>query len=133
MILASAPQRCGPRARNQLERPFHLPPSPAATGAASALCLSRTLQGESCINAAPLPQQKVFQDVSTLLGGELYMPRLWTSRLLLEIDVGQRLPVGIADDESTADPSIWVGLFDGLSKVLTGCGVRWRFTQSAEG
>ena len=45
--------------------------------------------------------------------------------------VGERLPVGVADDESTADPSFWVGLFDGLSKVLTGCGVRWRFTQSA--
>jgi hypothetical protein len=55
------------------------------------------------------------------------------ARLVLEIDVGERLTVGVANDESTADPSFWVGLFDGLSKVLTGCGVRWRFTQSAEG
>jgi len=61
------------------------------------------------------------------------MCRRSPSRLLLEIDVGERLPVGVANDESTADPSFWVGLFDGLSKVLTGCGVRWRFTQSAEG
>ena len=54
------------------------------------------------------------------------------SRLLLEVDAGERLPVVIADDE--APPiQLWVGLFDGLSKVLTGCGVRRRFTQSAEG
>jgi hypothetical protein len=66
-----------------------------------------------------------------LVAGE-QMSRRATARLVLEIDAGERLPVGVANDE--APPiQLWVGLFDGLSKVLTGCGVRWRFTQSAEG
>ena len=43
------------------------------------------------------------------------------SRLLLEIDVGERLPVGVADDEAG------VGLLDGPGRREAGRGPRWHY------